>query len=304
MSAEGNMEDKTTIMRGTLIRGIGSFYTVSDEESKQYTVRCKKKFRREKMTPLVGDKVLFSPGTGEEHGWLEEILPRKTVCLRPPVANATMLAIVIAPVPETDLLLTDRLIARARGQGIRPLLVVNKADEDPRYADAIRMEYKGSGIPVFSVSALEKKGLDQLKDALQGELCCFTGQSGVGKSTLLNALLNLNLETGDISHRIDRGKNTTRHSELIEKDGICVMDTAGFNLLVPENEMEPEKLKNRYPEFSEYEGECRFRECVHDKEPGCAVRNAAEQGLISATRLSRYQLLLNEIREVWRERYD
>ena len=304
MSTEGNMNDRPPIMPGTLIRGIGSFYTVSDGENKQYTVRCKKKFRREKITPLVGDKVLFSPGTGEEHGWLEEILPRKTVCLRPPVANATMLAIVIAPVPETDMLLTDRLIARARGQEIRPLLVVNKADADPGYADVIRKEYKGSGIPVFSVSALEKKGLDQLRDALQGELCCFTGQSGVGKSTLLNALLNLNLETGDISSRIDRGKNTTRHSELIEKDGICVMDTAGFNLLMPENEMEPEKLKDRYPEFSEYEGQCRFRECLHDKEPGCAVRNAANQGLISATRLSRYQQLLNEIREVWRERYD
>lgn len=304
MSTENRRTDHSGLKRGTLIRGVGSFYTVSDDEHTEYTVRCKKKFRHQKITPLVGDEVLFSPGEGEEHGWLEEILDRKTVCLRPPVANVTMLVIVIAPVPEPDLLLTDRQIARATGQGIKVLLVVNKKDLDPIYAETIRKEFAGSGIPVLNVSALEKTGLETLRETLTGELCCFTGQSGAGKSTLLNALLDLDLETGDISRRISRGKNTTRHSVLIERNGIRVMDTAGFNLLEPENELEPEQLKDRYHEFAAYEGQCRFRECMHDREPGCAVRQAAEAGKISAGRLRRYQLLLKEIREAWRERYD
>ena len=304
MGTDNRQTDYCEFKRGTLIRGIGSFYTVSDENHTEYTVRCKKKFRHQKIIPLVGDEVLFSPGEGEEHGWLEEILERKTECLRPPVANVTMLVIVIAPVPEPDLLLTDRQVARVRGQGIKVLLAVNKQDLNPQYADIIRKEYEGSGIPVLGVSALEKTGLETLREALTGELCCFTGQSGAGKSTLLNALLDLNLETGDISRKISRGKNTTRHSELIERNGIRVMDTAGFSLLEPENELEPEKLKDRYPDFDVYDGQCRFRECLHDKEPGCAVRKAAENGLISAGRLRRYQLLLQEIREVWRERYD
>jgi len=292
------------LAHGTLIRGIGSFYTVRDREQKEYTVRCKKKFRHARVTPLVGDEVLFSPGQGEEHGWLEEIIERKTVCLRPPVANVTMLVIVISPVPEADLLLADRQIARVRGQGINVLIAVNKTDLDPQYPEEIRREYAGSGIPILAVSAKEKNGLEELRESLLGELCCFTGQSGAGKSTLLNALLDLNLETGDISRKISRGKNTTRHSELIERNGLRVMDTAGFSLLEPEAELEPEKLKDRYPEFARYEGQCRFRECLHDREPGCAVRAAAEKGEISAARLRRYQLLLKEVREVWRERYD
>ena len=111
-----------------------------------------------------------------------------------------------------------------------------------------------------------------MREALGGDaLCCFTGQSGAGKSTMLNALLDLDLETGDISRKISRGKNTTRHTELIEKNGIRVMDTAGFNLLEAESALEPEKLKERYPEFVPYEGKCRFRECLHDREPGCAL---------------------------------
>lgn len=290
---------------GTLIRGIGSFYTVRDRNGQEYILRCKKKFRREKLSPLVGDEVMFSPGQREEHGWLEEILPRKTVCLRPPVANVTRLVIVAAPVPEPDMLLVDRQISRAISQGMEALIVVNKSDLDGRLAEKMERDYRQAGIRVIAASALEGTGLDAVREALSdGELCCFSGQSGAGKSTLLNALLDLSLQTGAISPKISRGKNTTRHTELIEKNGIRVMDTAGFNLLEAESALEPEKLRERYPEFIPYEGKCRFRECLHDREPGCAVAEAAEQGKISVNRLERYRLLLEETREAWRERYD
>ncbi len=308
MSTETEMAfqaEDSTLHKGTLIRGIGSFYTVRDAEGQEHTLRCKKKFRREKMTPLVGDEVMFTPGHGEEHGWLEEILPRKTVCLRPPVANVTRLVIVTAPVPEPDLLLVDRQISRAFSQGMDVLMVVNKCDLDSELAAKTEAEYAGAGIRVIAASAKEGTGIDEVRQALGGEaLCCFTGQSGAGKSTMLNALLDLDLETGDISRKISRGKNTTRHTELIEKNGIRVMDTAGFNLLEAETELEPEKLKERYPEFVPYEGKCRFRECLHDREPGCAVDEAARNGLISGGRLERYRMLLAETRTTWRERYD
>ena len=301
---QGGVSDTDSLKRGTLIRGIGSFYTVRDTNRNEYTLRCKKKFRHERITPLVGDEVLFSPGQGDEHGWLEEILPRKTVCLRPPVANVERLVIVIAPVPEPDLLLVDRQISRALFQQMDVLIVVNKCDLDDQLYERIKQEYAYTGIPVIPASAKSGWGTETVREALKGALCCFTGQSGAGKSTMLNALLELNLETGGISRKISRGKNTTRHTELIERNGIRVMDTAGFNLLEAENALEPEKLKERYPEFIPYEGKCRFRECLHDREPGCAVSEAAMEGKISPGRLSRYRILLAETREVWRDRYD
>ena len=295
----------TALKTGTILRGIGSFYTAREDETGQdWTLRAKKKFRRERISPLPGDRIQFTPGEGEEHGWIEEILPRKTLCLRPPVANVETLVIVVAPVPEADLLLADRQMARAVRQGMKILMAVNKCDLDPELAGRLRQEYAGAGVPVFQVSAQEGIGLEDLRGAMAGSLCCLTGQSGAGKSTLLNALMGLNLETGEISRKIARGKNTTRHVELIEREGLRVMDTAGFSLLEPEKDLPPEELKERYPEFAPYEGKCRFRECLHDREPGCAVAQAAGEGEINPARWERYRQLLVETREVWRHRYD
>ncbi len=297
-------EAETETMRGTLIRGMGGFYTVMDEAGAEYTLRCKKKFRHLRLTPLVGDEVRFTPGEGEEHGWLEEILPRRSECLRPPVSNVTLLMIVIAPVPAPDLLLVDRLLVRARRQGMKAMLVASKTELQPELADALRAQYAGADAPVQAVSARTGEGLDELRDRMRGELCCLAGQSGVGKSTLLNALLGLRLETGEISRKIQRGKNTTRHAELLMKDGLRVLDTAGFSLLELDGGMEPITLKTWYPEFDQYEGQCRFQPCYHDREPGCAVTAACAAGEIAPERLERYRALLAEVRESWRDRSD
>ena len=290
--------------QGTLIRGVGSFYTVVDAAGDQYTLRCKKKFRRMHMSPLVGDEVLFTPGEGEEHGWLEEILPRKSECLRPPVANVQYLLIVVAPAPEPDMLLVDRIMVRARMQGMEIALVTNKCDLDASLPDRLREQYRACGVPVFAVSAVTGEGLDALRDAMRGRLCCLTGQSGVGKSTLLGAVLGMELETGELSERIQRGKNTTRHAELLMKDGLRVLDTAGFSLLELDGTMEPVTLKDYYPEFAPHEGRCRFQPCYHDREPGCSVTAACEAGQIDPLRLQRYRSLLSDVREAWRNRYD
>lgn len=290
--------------QGTLVRGFGGFYTVRDAEGQEFTLRCKKKFRRLGLSPLVGDEVLFTPGEGEEHGWLEEILPRSSQCLRPPVANVSLLLIVVAPVPEPDLLLVDRMMVRARAQGMDMLLVVNKCDLDEGLAQELSAQYAGAQVPVYAVSAESGQGLATLRERMGGRLCCLTGQSGVGKSTLLNALLGLSLETGEISRKIQRGKNTTRHAELLIKDGLRVLDTAGFSLLELDGGMEPVTLKEYYPEFAEYEGKCRFEPCYHDREPGCAVTAACGEGAIHPRRLARYRALLAEVRQAWRERYD
>ena len=290
--------------QGTLVRGFGGFYTVRDAEGQEFTLRCKKKFRRLGLSPLVGDEVLFTPGEGEEHGWLEEILPRSSQCLRPPVANVSLLLIVVAPVPEPDLLLVDRMMVRARAQGMDMLLVVNKCDLDEGLAQELSAQYAGAQVPVYAVSAESGQGLATLRERMGGRLCCLTGQSGVGKSTLLNALLGLSLETGEISRKIQRGKNTTRHAELLIKDGLRVLDTAGFSLLELDGGMEPVTLKEYYPEFAEYEGKCRFEPCYHDREPGCAVTAACGERAIHPQRLARYRALLAEVRQAWRERYD
>ena len=291
-------------LRGTVIQGIGSFYTVRTPEGETYVLRAQKKLRRTGLSPLPGDEVLFLPPVQSDHGWIEAVLPRKTLCLRPPAANVETLVIVLAPEPEPDLLLTDRQISRALAQKMQVILAVNKCDLDGTLAPRLEEEYAQTGIRVFPISALNGTGLESLKEAMRGSLCCFSGQSGTGKSTTLNALLGLQLETGNLSRKIARGKNTTRSAVLLEQNGLRVMDTAGFSLLEPEKNLPPEELKNRYPEFDPYEGKCRFHQCLHDNEPGCAVAGAVKDGELHPGRWQRYRELLAETRENWKKRYD
>ena len=297
-------EDDLQSAEGVIVKGVGGLYYARGEDGGTHVLRARGIFRRRHITPMVGDRVRFTPGQGEEHGWVEETLPRESQLVRPPVANVRYLVIVLAPAPAPDYLLIDTLIAMALRQGIRPALVVNKCDLDGGTYEAVRSDYAGLGAPLLAVSALSGQGMDGLRSLLASGVCCLAGQSGVGKSTLLCAATGLRLQTGEISQKIHRGRHTTRHAELLFSGEYRVLDTPGFSLLELWEGLEPIRLKEYYPEFAPYEGQCRFSPCYHLSEPGCAVLKAARAGEISQARLERYHLLLKKAQEAWRNRYD
>ena len=291
-------------MTGSILRGIGSFYTVlCDEDGQEYTLRAQKKLRHQKLTPMVGDRVRFTPGEGEDNGWLEEILPRRSMINRPSVANVDMLMLVVASVPQPDMLLIDKLILRAQQGNMTPAICVNKTDLGSELVDAIREEYAGTQLRVFAASALTGEGIEALREAMRGKVTCLAGQSAVGKSSLLNALFGLELETGGLSRKTERGRHTTRRSEMMNLDGMMVLDTPGFSLLEFEEIIEPQDFAQLYPEYNALAGECRFQPCLHDREPGCAVHAAVERGALSEVRWNRYRQLLGEVKEKWKGRY-
>ena len=291
-------------MTGSILRGIGSFYTVlCDEDGLEYTLRAQKKLRHQKLTPMVGDRVRFTPGEGEDNGWLEEILPRKSMINRPSVANVDMLMLVVASVPQPDMLLIDKLILRAQQGNMTPAICVNKTDLGSELVQRIQEEYAGTQLRVFAASALTGEGVDALREAMRGKVTCLAGQSAVGKSSLLNALFGLELETGGLSRKTERGRHTTRRSEMMNLDGMMVLDTPGFSLLEFEDIIEAQDFAQLYPEYNALAGECRFQPCLHDREPGCAVHAAVDRGELSVVRWNRYRQLLGEVKEKWKGRY-
>jgi len=293
-----------TDMRGVIVKGIGGFYYALSGDGQVYTLRARGVFRKQKITPLVGDDIVFTPGKGEEDGWIDEILPRRNVLLRPPVSNLSHLLIVVAPKPKPDLLLADALLAEARRQGIAPVLVINKADLDKDFCRDILSQYAGTGDTNMITSVKSGEGLSELEKLLRSGICCFAGQSGVGKSSLVAAVTGIDLDIGEISIKIDRGKHTTRHAQLLTHDGFQVLDTAGFSLLSQSEPEDPVMLKNYYPEFAQYEQHCRFQPCYHLSEPGCAVLEARDGGRIAKERVMRYHQLLAKAREAWDRRYE
>lgn len=293
------------IKTGVILSGIGGQYTVMDESGAEYALRAQGKLRHERLSPLVGDRVEFVPGTGDEEGWLTAILPRRNSLIRPSVANIDEIVLAVAAAsPQADTLLIDRLLIAAKRAGIPASLCVTKTDLDAETAGAIADEYAGAGIPVSRVCARTGEGVRELRQRLRGKTHAFGGQSGVGKSSLINALYGLELETGSVSRKIERGKHTTRRCELIPVEGGGrVLDTPGFSLLETDL-MEPRELPSYYPEFQPYEGKCYFLSCFHENEPDCAVKQALDEGKISPGRYERYLLLMQEMKERWKNRYD
>ncbi|MBR2797308.1 MAG: ribosome small subunit-dependent GTPase A [Clostridia bacterium] len=290
---------------GTILQGIGGFYTARDEDGREYILRAQGKLRRERMKPKVGDRVELIPGEGEEHGWICRILPRRNELVRPPVANIDVIVIVVAAAtPDPDLMMVDRLMLNARRAGIAVQLVINKSDLSPDNAGDIVRQYRGAEVSPLQVCAATGAGMEALRERLRGRIHALAGQSGAGKSTMINALYGLDLETGDLSRKIDRGKNTTRHCQLIPVEGGgMVLDTPGFSLL-ESGVFDPVELKDSWPEFTPYEGQCYFQPCYHATEPRCAVLDAVAAGKIDDRRHGRYIALLDEMKLRWRDRYD
>lgn len=290
--------DMETVNEGIIIKALSGFYYVEADE-KTVECRARGRFRADKITPLVGDRVRFER-TGDK-GTVTEILPRKNVFVRPPVANIDAMVIVASEsIPVTDPFLIDRVTARGESSGCECIICINKCDLDRsrRLFDI----YKNAGFTVILTSAETGEGIEELRRAIAGKVCAFTGNSGVGKSSILNALqLGLVLKTGDVSDKLGRGRHTTRHVELFRIDGgAAIADTPGFSSFdIDQMELvKKEQLQYAFPDFAPYVGSCRFSDCSHVKEQGCAVLEALYAGKIEKTRHDSYVRLYEQAKSV------
>ncbi len=292
-------------MQGRIIKALSGFYYVDTPEG-VVACRARGKFRRAGLSPLVGDMAEITVLPGGE-GVVEQLAERHNAFERPAVANLDLLVLLAsAAIPRTDPFLIDRMCAVAALKGCGVLLCLNKCDLDP--ADALFDCYTASGIPTLRVSAATGEGVEALRAALAGKTAAFTGNSGVGKSSLLNALApQLALKTGEVSTALGRGRHTTRHVELFRLDnGAQIMDTPGFSSF--ESEGLDLELKRRLPEtfveFAPYLGQCRFLGCSHTREKGCAVLEAVRRGEIQTSRHASYLRLYEELKPLreWQEK--
>lgn len=287
--------------QGRIIKGIGGFYYV-DTADGVFECRARGFFRKEKITPVVGDVVTITVNEVSGTGAVEEILPRKNLLLRPPVSNVTQMAVVVATAnPRPNLFLLDKLIASAEFADIRPLICFNKTDLE--VGEELADVYQKAGFDVLLLSAQTGYQMDALKEKLKDEVTVFAGNSGVGKSSLLNRIFGTDtFATGDVSTRVERGKHTTRHSELMALAfGGYIIDTPGFgsfdiSLLAPQN------VTALFREFEDFTDCCRFRDCSHTVEQGCGVLAAVEEGKIARSRHESFCALVQEIKEADKRR--
>lgn len=276
--------------QGTIIKALSGFYEVQTAEG---TVRCRArgKFRKDGLSPLVGDRVAVAL-TEQAAGYILEIMPRKNRFVRPAVANIDTLVLLCAAVnPATDPFLVDRVAVIAEREGCGVIVCVNKCDLDR--GDALYAAF--SPYPVLRTSAVTGEGVEELNALIRGQTVAFTGNSGVGKSSLLNCIApGISLPVGEVSARLGRGRHTTRHIELFDVgDGTLIADTPGFSSF-DLTQMEPirkTELQNYFPDFTPYLGHCRFDDCAHLKEPGCAVLEALHAGKIAPSRHESYRRL-------------
>lgn len=287
-------------MQGKIVKGIAGFYYVHVVESGVYECKAKGIFRKDRRKPLVGDDVEIEIlNEQEKEGNITDILPRRNELIRPAVANVDQALVVFAaakPSPHFNLL--DRFLVMMETKDIPVILCFNKEDlASDRQLKELGDIYAGCGCKLVFASAREDKNIDKLKEFLKGKTTVIAGPSGVGKSSIINILQpEAKMETGNISRKIERGKHTTRHSELFPiDDNSYIMDTPGFSSLYV-NDLEKEELKYYFPEFSPYEGSCRFAGCDHIYEPGCAVKEAVEEGKIHIVRYEDYRELYEELK--------
>lgn len=286
------------ITDGLIIKGIGGFYYV-ETDSGIYECKAKGKFRNKKIVPLAGDRVNVTLRENEENT-IDSICERKNKLTRPPVANIDKLIIAVSvakPFPNT--LVIDKMTVLAEKNNIQPIIVITKTDLDD--SDKIYNIYKSSGYNVYRFSDKDHSELESIKKELKGCLTAFTGNSGVGKSTLINALNgNLNLATGEISDKLGRGRHTTRQAEIFHVAEGLVIDTAGFSSIefLDDDVFLAEDLQYYFNEFSDYIGTCRFSGCAHTGDKGCKIFEMVENGVISQSRYESYKTLYNEMKNI------
>ncbi len=293
------MAESNIYKQGTIIKAISGFYYVSDSGT-VYECKARGNFRHSKISPIVGDRVRFNI-IADEKGIIEEVLPRKNKLNRPIIANIDKIIIVSSYInPSPDLYLIDRLCAVSVYNGITPIIVFNKSDMGD-FGEYERI-YKKAGINTYVVSALDKASLIELKNEFCGCVCAMSGNSGVGKSSLLNALFDgFELKTGDVSTALGRGRHTTRHTELFENNmGGYVADTPGFSSFEQNDNLFDFKqnLANCFTDFLPYLNDCAYSSCTHTCEAGCGVLKALNDGLIEKTRHESFVALFNELKNV------
>ena len=285
-------------VEGIILKSIGGFYYVEAAEA-IYECKARGNFRKKGVKPVAGDRVII---TVPESGYcaLEEVLPRKNSIIRPPLANIDMLVIVVSTCdPSPNTLIIDKMTACAVSKGIEPVIVISKCDLSA--PDTIVGLYSLSGIKTIKFSSTDNRGLDEIRKLLNNKVTALTGNSGVGKSTLLNALFpDLNLATAEISEKLGRGRHTTRSVELFKAEGGYVADTPGFSTVDLEryDVIDKDELKFAFPEFEDYLDNCRFTSCSHTCEKGCAIVEAVLQGKISSSRHQSYVTMYNEVKDL------
>ena len=273
-------------MTGQVYKAHSDKYAVNlDGEIITCTARGVLKREREKIA--VGDFVEV------ENGAIKRVINRKNLFIRPFVANVDVIVAVISPKPKPDFLLIDKLLINAIKEDVKVIFAVNKTDIDGALFDLVNKTYGGLGFEILPVSATEKVGIDALKEKIKGKLTVFAGQSAVGKTSLVNATFNLNLKTGDLSEKIERGKHTTTYSEIHEYGGVKIIDSPGFAVL--EAFIKAEEIPEYYPEYFELSPKCKFRGCTHTSEPDCEVKRAVSAGKLDKDRYDRYLEIYNEL---------
>ena len=288
-------------MQGKIIKGIAGFYYIYAEDHEIYECKAKGIFRKDNQKPLVGDNVEIEVlDIQEKEGSVTAILPRRNSLIRPAVANVDQAFVIFAMEnPKPNFMLLDRFLIMMEKQDIPAVVCFNKKDlADSSELEFLYETYTGCGYRVILSSTFQGDGLDEIRQVLKGKTTVVAGPSGVGKSSITNALQEkVKMETGEISKKLKRGKHTTRHSQVIPVgEDTYLMDTPGFSSLYL-TDMEEQELKDYFPEFRKYEGQCRFQGCRHIHEPGCAVKEALENHKISSLRYEDYLGLYEELKE-------
>ncbi|MGI5950097.1 ribosome small subunit-dependent GTPase A [Peptoniphilus sp.] len=280
-------------MKGKIIKLTGGYYYIKCDDV-IYETRARGNFRHQNISPIVGDVVEFKY-EDNNLGYIEKVYPRKNMLTRPRVSNVDV-AVIIVPVkdPKYNLMLVDKTIIQAEYEGIDIAVVINKMDLDELEAKNLYDIYSNAGFKTFMISATNKETLKELKDFCKHKTVALSGVSAAGKSSITSAILDKDVQIGDVSNKTRRGRHTTRHVELLYSHDIYIFDTPGFSSI--DLNIESEDLKNYFREFNNYREKCKFKDCNHINEPKCGVKEAVENGDISKNRYENYLLIFEELK--------